>query len=99
MLREIDHTANHWDGGTVTSIFFGGGTPSLMPPKTVAAIIERIGEHWGLDEEVEITVEANPTSAESGRFSELGKAGVNRVSLGVQAFDNDVLSFLGRGTA
>ena len=97
MLREIDHTANHWAGGTVTSIFFGGGTPSLMPPKTVATIIERIGEYWGLDKEVEITVEATPTSAESGQFSELGKAGVNGVSLGVQAFDNDVLSFLGRG--
>jgi len=97
MLCEIDHTADHWDGDTVTSIFFGGGTPSLMPPETVAAIIERIDERWGLSTDVEITAEANPTSVESGRFSELRKAGVNRVSLGVQAFDDDVLSFLGRG--
>ena len=97
LLREIQHTANHWDGDTVTSIFFGGGTPSLMPPKTISAVVEKVGEYWGLDQNVEITVEANPTSVESGRFAELKNAGVNRISLGVQAFDNDVLSFLGRG--
>ncbi|MBO90077.1 MAG: coproporphyrinogen III oxidase [Rickettsiales bacterium] len=97
MLREIKHTANHWDGATVTSIFFGGGTPSLMPPKTISAVVEKVGEYWGLDQKVEITVEANPTSVESGRFAELKNAGVNRISLGVQALDNDVLSFLGRG--
>ncbi|MEC8199345.1 MAG: radical SAM protein, partial [Pseudomonadota bacterium] len=97
MLCEIDHTANDWDGGQVTSIFFGGGTPSLMPPETVAAIIEQIDRCWGLAEDVEITAEANPTSVESARFSALQEAGVNRVSLGVQAFDNQVLSFLGRG--
>lgn len=97
MLCEIDHTANDWDGGQVTSIFFGGGTPSLMPPETVAAIIEQIDRCWGLAEDVEITAEANPTSVESARFSALQEAGVNRVSLGVQAFDDQVLSFLGRG--
>ena len=69
MLCEIDHTANDWDGGQVTSIFFGGGTPSLMPPETVAAIIEQIDRCWGLAEDVEITAEANPTSVESARFS------------------------------
>ncbi|MEC7536839.1 MAG: radical SAM family heme chaperone HemW [Pseudomonadota bacterium] len=97
MLCEIDHTAKDWDGGQVTSIFFGGGTPSLMPPETVAAIIEQIDRCWGLAEDVEITAEANPTSVESARFSALQEAGVNRVSLGVQAFDDQVLSFLGRG--
>ena len=78
MLCEIDHTANDWDGGQVTSIFFGGGTPSLMPPETVAAIIEQIDRCWGLAEDVEITAEATPTSVESARFSALQEAGVNR---------------------
>lgn len=96
-LTEIDHTAEGAPRRPVTSIFFGGGTPSLMPPETVGAIIERIAELWGLADDVEITAEANPTSVEREKLSALSAAGVNRVSLGVQALDNDVLRFLGRG--
>lgn len=97
MLAEIDHAADTGPRHPVTSVFFGGGTPSLMPPDTARAIIERIGLRWGYAEGVEISLEANPTSVESSRFADLAKAGVNRVSLGVQALDDDVLKFLGRG--
>lgn len=78
----------------MTSIYFGGGTPSLMAPATVAALIERIARHWPLAPDVEISLEANP--AERARFAGLSAAGVNRLSLGVQAFDDAVLRFLGR---
>ncbi len=103
LLAEIDHAAGEAGGGevggrtTVTSVFFGGGTPSLMGPATVAALIERIAERWTLDPGVEITLEANPTSVEAGRFAGYRAAGVNRVSLGVQSLDDDALRFLGRG--
>ena len=80
----------------VNSVFFGGGTPSLMSPETVAAILQEIARLWGFAPDVEITLEANPTSVEAGRFRGYREAGVNRVSLGVQALDNDVLKFLGR---
>ena len=97
LLAEIDHAAGEAPGRTVTSVFFGGGTPSLMGPATVAALIERIAERWMLDRDVEITLEANPTSVEAGRFAGYRAAGVNRVSLGVQSLDDDALRFLGRG--
>jgi len=97
LLTEIDHAAGEAPDRTVTSVFFGGGTPSLMGPATIAALIERIAERWTLDRDVEITLEANPTSVEAGRFAGYRAAGVNRVSLGVQSLDDDALRFLGRG--
>jgi oxygen-independent coproporphyrinogen-3 oxidase len=78
------------------SIFFGGGTPSLMPPATVAALIEAAEAHWGFAPNVEITLEANPSSVEAARFADLAAAGVNRVSLGLQSLDDEALRFLGR---
>ena len=96
-LTEIAHIANTLPGRIVTSVFFGGGTPSLMEPATAAAIIEAIGTRWRLAPDAEITLEANPTSVEAARFADLRAAGVNRVSLGVQALDDAALKFLGRG--
>lgn len=100
LLRELDHMAARMgeDGEKrpLTSIFFGGGTPSLMEADCVAALIERAGDHFSLSPEVEITLEANPTSVEAGRFAGFRAAGVNRLSLGVQALENKALAFLGR---
>ncbi|GGF33028.1 coproporphyrinogen III oxidase [Aliidongia dinghuensis] len=96
LLRELDHYAAQTPGRAVTSIFFGGGTPSLMEPATVGAVIERIGRNWSLDADVEITLEANPTSVEAHKFQGFRAAGVNRVSLGIQALDPAALKFLGR---
>ncbi|MCP6423518.1 radical SAM protein, partial [Klebsiella pneumoniae] len=76
-------------GRQLTSIFFGGGTPSLMPPATVAAILAAAERHWGFAEGIEITLEANPSSVEAARFADLAAAGVNRASLGVQALDDE----------
>jgi oxygen-independent coproporphyrinogen-3 oxidase len=78
------------------SIFFGGGTPSLMAPATVAALIESAERHWGFVKDIEITLEANPSSVEAARFADLAAAGVNRVSLGLQSLDDRALGFLGR---
>ena len=97
LLDELDHFAAETTGRTLTSIFFGGGTPSLMPPETVGALIDRARRHWAVDDDLEVTLEANPTSIEAGRFAALRAAGVNRVSLGVQALDDGALRFLGRG--
>ena len=96
LAAELDHFAATTGGRTLRSIFFGGGTPSLMEPATVAAVIERAGERWAFADDVEITLEANPTSAEAGRFRGFRAAGVNRVSLGVQALEDRDLRFLGR---
>jgi putative oxygen-independent coproporphyrinogen III oxidase len=95
-LRELEHTAERTGSRTVSSIFFGGGTPSLMAPETVAAILDRIGELWSVDPSAEITLEANPGSVEAARFRGYRAAGVNRVSLGVQSLRDDVLKSLGR---
>ncbi|MCW5748188.1 MAG: coproporphyrinogen III oxidase [Alphaproteobacteria bacterium] len=97
LLAELRHYAARSSGRTVTSIFFGGGTPSLMPPETVGAVIEMIRQAWPVATDVEITLEANPTSVEAAAFGALRAAGVNRVSLGVQSFDREALHFLGRG--
>ena len=97
LLREIETTAESTPERPVTSIFFGGGTPSLMPPETVAAVMDKIKGEWGLAETVEVTLEANPTSVEAGNFSALAKAGISRVSLGIQSLNDGVLRFLGRG--
>lgn len=80
----------------ITSIFFGGGTPSLMPPKTVEAIINKIAQNWQLAPDIEITLEANPTSVEYQKFKDFKSAGINRVSIGVQSFVEEELKFLGR---
>ena len=96
LLAELDHYAAMTPGRQVTSLFFGGGTPSLMDPETVAAVIARAGERWALAPGAEITLEANPTSVEAGRFAAYREAGVNRVSLGVQSLDDPALAFLGR---
>jgi putative oxygen-independent coproporphyrinogen III oxidase len=93
---EIATTARRVPGRTVSSIFFGGGTPSLMQPATIAVILEAIARHWSIAPDVEVTLEANPTSVEAGRFRGYHAAGVNRVSLGVQALDDAALKELGR---
>jgi oxygen-independent coproporphyrinogen-3 oxidase len=95
-LRELDHAAMRTGPRTVASVFFGGGTPSLMAPATVAAILDRIAKAWTIAADAEITLEANPGSVEAGRFRGYAAAGVNRVSLGVQSLRDDVLKSLGR---
>src|ERR671921_607105 len=95
-LREIAHMAERTPGRRVTSVFFGGGTPSLMRPATVGAILDAIGGAWAVDPEAEVTLEANPTSVEAERFQGYRTAGINRVSLGVQALDDGDLRRLGR---
>jgi oxygen-independent coproporphyrinogen-3 oxidase len=96
LLKDLAFEAATWPRGPVSSIFFGGGTPSLMEPATVAALIEAAERHWGLAPDVEITLEANPSSVEAARFADLAAAGVNRVSLGLQSLDDAALRFLGR---
>ena len=96
LRTELKQRAALTQGRTVRSIFFGGGTPSLMAPETVAGVIETIGKLWKLDPKAEITLEANPTSVEAGRFQGYREAGVNRVSLGVQALNDADLKLLGR---
>jgi putative oxygen-independent coproporphyrinogen III oxidase len=93
---EIEATAARIPERTVSSIFFGGGTPSLMQPATVAALIEVVASAWRMAPDAEITLEANPTSVEANRFRGYRAAGVNRVSLGVQALDDRALAALGR---
>ena len=93
---ELAHRAALAPGRQVSSIFFGGGTPSLMKPQTVGAILEAIGSHWSIMPGAEITLEANPTSVEAERFRGYRAAGVNRVSLGVQAMNDADLKALGR---
>ena len=96
MLADLAHEAALLPGRKLGSIFFGGGTPSLMPPATVAAVIAAAERHWGFEPGIEITLEANPSSVEAARFADLAAAGVNRVSLGLQALDDAALRFLGR---
>ncbi len=96
LLSEIDTYAVQYPNIQASSIFFGGGTPSLMMPETVAAIIGRIQNYWGKGQRIEITLEANPSSIESAKFKEFAAAGVNRVSVGVQSLRDDALRFLGR---
>ncbi len=96
LLAELDHYADATPGRVLGSIFFGGGTPSLMEPATVAAVIERAGQRWAPADDIEITLEANPGSVEAARFAGYRAAGVNRVSLGVQSLQDDALKLLGR---
>ena len=94
--REIEAMAARAPGREVSSIFFGGGTPSLMQPQTIGGILDAIGRYWSISDSVEITLEANPTSVDATRFHGYRAAGVNRVSLGVQALDDASLKMLGR---
>jgi oxygen-independent coproporphyrinogen-3 oxidase len=96
LLADLDRQAEQVPDREVVSIFFGGGTPSLMPPETVAALIGRVRALWPAAADLEITLEANPNSAEAGRFAGFAAAGVNRLSLGIQALDPAALRFLGR---
>ncbi|MCA3255608.1 MAG: radical SAM protein, partial [Alphaproteobacteria bacterium] len=88
LIADLTHEAALTAGRRVTSIFFGGGTPSLMSAATAGAVIEAVARLWRLDPQAEITLEANPTSVEAARFAGFAAAGVNRVSLGLQALDD-----------
>jgi putative oxygen-independent coproporphyrinogen III oxidase len=96
LMRDLERQAELTTGRAVGSVFFGGGTPSLMPPETVAALLDGVRSNWAVMPDVEITLEANPNSAEAERFRAFAAAGVNRLSLGVQALDPAALRFLGR---
>jgi oxygen-independent coproporphyrinogen-3 oxidase len=96
LVRDLERQAELSAGRAVGSVFFGGGTPSLMPPETVAALLDGVRSRWAVIPDVEITLEANPNSAEAERFRALAAAGVNRLSLGVQALDPVALRLLGR---
>ncbi|PLK22859.1 coproporphyrinogen III oxidase [Porphyrobacter sp. TH134] len=96
LLADMRAEAEVAGGEALTSIFFGGGTPSLMPPALVAALLAEAERLWGFDPAIEITLEANPSSVEAANFAALAAAGINRVSLGVQSLDDAELRFLGR---
>lgn len=96
LLADMAHEAALTPVRPLSSIFFGGGTPSLMPPTLVETLIGAAQRHWGFTPDIEITLEANPNSVEAARFADLASAGVNRTSLGLQALDNQALLFLGR---
>jgi len=97
LVRELQTQAARVGRRRVESVFFGGGTPSLMEPATVAAVLETVRSSFRIANDLEVTLEANPTSVEAGKLEAFRDAGVNRVSLGVQALDDAVLKFLGRG--
>jgi oxygen-independent coproporphyrinogen-3 oxidase len=96
LLADLDHHAELMPGRVVGSVFFGGGTPSLMPPEMVAALLDQMRSCWTVAPDLEVTLEANPNSAEAARFRAFTAAGVNRLSLGVQALDPAALRMLGR---
>ncbi len=96
LTRELEYWAEKTEGRQLTSLYFGGGTPSLAPLAVIEAVIASCERLWGFGEDPEITIEANPTYAELGRFAGIRAAGVNRLSLGVQSLDDAALKFLGR---
>lgn len=96
LLADMRHEAELASGAPLQSIFFGGGTPSLMPPALVGALLEEAERLWGFAPNIEITLEANPSSVEASKFADLASAGVGRVSLGLQSLDDTALKFLGR---
>lgn len=96
LIADMRTEASIAGGKPLASIFFGGGTPSLMPPALVAALLAEAERLWGFDPDIEITLEANPSSVEAANFAALADAGINRVSLGVQSLDDTELRFLGR---
>ncbi|MBL4929067.1 radical SAM family heme chaperone HemW [Fuscibacter oryzae] len=95
-LREIDRLAAETKGRVLSSVFFGGGTPSLMNPEVVSGVIDHVRRSWPMTNSAEITLEANPGSVEAGRFSAYRQAGVNRISMGIQALNDEALRKLGR---
>ena len=95
-LSEIDRVGAETSGRVLRSVYFGGGTPSLMSPALVDAVLRRVRATWPMANDIEITLEANPSSVEAARFAGYREAGVNRVSLGVQALNDDDLRRLGR---
>src|SRR4029077_15882235 len=97
LVADLEHQAALAPDRNVGSIFFGGGTPSLMPSDTVAALVARVRALWPVAPDLEVTLEANPNSAEAERFTGFAEAGINRLSLGIQALRLDALRFLGRG--
>ena len=96
LICDMKYEAALAGGEPLTSIFFGGGTPSLMPPSLVGELLQKAQQLWGFSEAIEITLEANPSSVEAANFADLASAGVNRVSLGIQSLQDDALQFLGR---
>jgi oxygen-independent coproporphyrinogen-3 oxidase len=96
LLADLHHEAEFAGGEPLDSIFFGGGTPSLMPPVLVEDLLGAANDLWGFAPDIEITLEANPSSVEAAKFADLAEAGVNRVSLGLQSLDDEALKFLGR---
>lgn len=96
LLKELEFEANRNPDATLQSIFFGGGTPSLMDASTTGAVIDAAKKHWQPVDDLEITLEANPGTVDAQRFAAFREAGVNRLSLGVQSLDDDQLKFLGR---
>lgn len=96
LVAEIDHLSSLYPNLNAKSIFFGGGTPSLMEPETVAAVIETVKTRWAPNRDIEVTLEANPSSVEARRFRAYQEAGINRLSVGIQSLDDKVLKFLGR---
>lgn len=96
LLRELEHAAENHAHRPLVSIFFGGGTPSLMEPDTVAVLLEKARTLFRVSKDVEITLEANPNTVEAERFKKFSESGINRLSLGIQSLDNQALSFLGR---
>lgn len=95
-LKELDYFADYLEAHQISSIFFGGGTPSLMPADVVATLIDTITSRFKTVDHLEITLEANPTSVETKHFKSLNQAGINRISLGIQSFQDEALKFLGR---
>ncbi len=96
LIADMQYEADFANGEPLTSIFFGGGTPSLMPPALVATLLAEAERLWGFTPEIEITLEANPSSVEAANFAALADAGINRVSLGVQSLEDETLGWLGR---
>lgn len=96
LLAELDHYGNKTKGRRLDSVFFGGGTPSLMPPAITAALLDRLSDYWWVPADLEVTLEANPSSVEAQKFNDFRLAGVNRVSVGIQSFNDAALTFLGR---
>lgn len=96
LLAELDHYGIKTKGRRLDSVFFGGGTPSLMPPAIAAALLDKLAEYWVVPADIEVTLEANPSSIEARKFGDFRAAGVNRVSVGIQSFDDTALRFLGR---
>lgn len=95
-MSELDHYGTKTKGRQLDSIFFGGGTPSLMPPDIVAALLDAVSNYWRLNPALEVTLEANPSSVEARKFNDFRTAGVNRISIGIQSFNDVALKFLGR---